>query len=342
MGALVQGEAQRRGHQLLLLGAEISKGGVGRWRGDRAPLDLVVAVVGHHTLCETLHLLEARVGVVVEEVLDGRHLDQDELVGIGFALRQNARLDRLDLIDEPGHQVALCRGQVRPAGVHVRAGHIVAGVFGAVFPKIARHGVVVKHIAQVLGHHQLLRASQVAEGGVGGRRIHTRTRPVDLGIVVVCRSALQQGAAHLEATAKLGSGEHHAGVFGIASVAGDSVASHQGGGECASFGVKKCGGALARLSVNHITQCGRYQVFLRFAERAKAHLVDRAHHQVGQCVGAQSQARAHDQGFQRRLRCADTRIGTAQATRRQIGQSQLDGDWIGQLRIAASGHAFDG
>ncbi len=349
MGAQMQRETQCGGDHLLLLRGQLGKVGVGRRRRDRAPVDLVVAVIGQRAMGEALHLLEARCGVVVEEVFDRWNLHQHELVGVGLAGGQGARGDGADVVDEMGDEGALRLGQVRPAGVHIGAGHIVGGDFGAVFPQVARHGVVVKHIAQVLGHHQLLSAAQGGECGVGSRCGHARARPVDQGIAVVGRGALQQGAAHVQAAIGQGTGEHQAVVLGVARTAGHGVASHQGGGEGAGLRVVERGGraggharAIHRRCVDGITQCGRHQVFLRVAERAEAHFVDRAHHQVGQGGFAQAQGGTQDERLQRRRRCAVTRSGAAQAAGGQIGQRQLNGRRVGQLRGAASGHGFNG
>ncbi len=303
--------AQGSGHQLTLLVAEVGKGGVGRRRIHRAPMDLVVAVIGDKALGEALHHLLAGSGVVVEEVLDRWHLHQHKLGRIGLTLGQGAGLHGLYVVDEVGDDQALRRIELRPAGVHVRTGNVVLGVVVAAVPQVAWHGVVVKHIAQVLGHHQLLGAAELGKRGVGRRRGHPSCSPVDAAVVVVGGQALQQPGAHLHRAVERGAQQHAIGIAGVALLRQRQRSLGQGVHKHTRLRVEEAGRRAAGLSlvverrgVHRIAQSLGHQGLLGVAQAGKRREVgQRLHHQRVHIGHPQCGAR--DQGLERTSELAE-------------------------------------
>ena len=65
-------------------------------------------------------------------------------------------------------------------------------------PGVQRDDRVVEHIAQAAGHHHLLGTGQAFEGGVGCRRGHACSLPVDCGVAVVRPLTLEETGAQLD------------------------------------------------------------------------------------------------------------------------------------------------
>ena len=201
--------------------------------------------------------------------------------GRPLALEGCACADEFDVVNEPRDHGALCLCELRPAGVYVRAGHIVGQVFGALVPQVARHGVVVKYIAQVLGHHQLLSGSQLRKSGVGGRRRDARACPIDARIAVVGGGAFKQALANVQRA--VGQFAHKYVVIAlVAHIAGHSVALAQGGSKYTCGSVVEGGAAAAhRCLVHGIAELGGHLGFLRGCQLAKGFVIgQRLHDQV--------------------------------------------------------------
>ena len=198
-----------------------------------------------------------------------------------LALEGRACADKFDVVNEARDDGALSLSEVRPAGVHIRAGHVVGQGFGALVPQVARHGVVVKHIAQVLGHDQLLSGRQLSKSGVGCWRRDACACPIDACVAVVGRGAFKQALANIERA--VGEFAHkHVVIARVTHIAGHGVALAQRGGEHTRGSVVEGSAAPAhRCLVHGIAELGGHLGFLRVCQLAKGFVIgQRLHDQV--------------------------------------------------------------
>ena len=214
--------AQRMGHDGFLRIAQACKVGVGRWRGDCAPVDVGVAVIGGRTLAKADDRLFAGHRVVVEVVLDCRdlHVACDSL-----------DRDGAHVVNEINNNCFLLCCQVCPFCIDIRLFNVVVQVVRRVaVPQIAGHAVVVKHIAQAVGHHHFLACIEAGEIRIGiFRRANACGGPVYLAVVVVGRNALAKAGHQLLAGWRVGFVVNRAAVVGVAAVDSCIAASHGGG-----------------------------------------------------------------------------------------------------------------
>ena len=321
--ALIQGVAQGRGHHLLLSGAQRLEAGPGSRCTDRAPNDLVVAVVGERPLGEVLHHLLAGRGVVVEVVLD--RIDQR---GLGPQVRAGPDLGRA--VDEGGHDGALRRIELGAGRVNLRPLHIIERIFIAHVPGLARHGVVVEDIAQVLGHHQLLRAGERGEARLRCGRGNACGGPVHQRIAVVRRQALRQGGLDLQRAVGRLARQHLAVVAGVAGGVGNSGAQCE---TAAGGGAQRAGGRVVpergpagglvvgidRGGIGLVAQLGGHQLLLRRGEGSKWREVrQRLDHQVVQARDLQRGAA--DQAAQRRVQLRVAQGGHGRSDLAGVGE----------------------
>ena len=263
-GTLEHLVTQRTRHHILLRRAERGKTGIRRRRAGRAPVDVVVLVVGNLALGEVGDDALAGRRVVVGKVVAGNGRAEAERGRHCLLLRWRKLLER---------GVGVGHGQVAP----IHRGHVVLGEIPQVLGRIdllvdgqcaqgrvggrcavlgapGRVGIEVvqaKGVAQVVqrgrvgdvaarelvdrldavaqlqGHRIFLRSAQTRKRGAGGGGSHAGQRPVDLRVAVIGRFALEEAGAQWRTSLEVLRAAEH----GIALRGGNGglVRSGQGG-----------------------------------------------------------------------------------------------------------------
>ena len=162
----------------------------------------------------------------------------DVLVDHGFLRTGQARIRRAG--GGLGHRAPLLVGdhqrKVQARGLGPLGPGDRAVVKGNAGPVLVGDAVVVKQVTQAVGHHQLLRGTELGKAGVGSRWRQACGSPVNAAVVIVRRLPLGKARDHLLA---LGQAvvKHGAAVHAVAQRAGnDLLLRGAEGGKCRAFG----------------------------------------------------------------------------------------------------------